>query len=69
MKRGPKYPRNRATRTQRIATAICDRLFTNGAGEKADRLVLELPGKRDGGGWSRGPAWDQIVTILVAEGL
>ena len=36
-----------------IAEAIADSLMTNGNEERAERLVLELPDGRDGGGWCR----------------
>jgi hypothetical protein len=49
---------------RQIAVEIVDFLFVNGAGQKADRLVLELPGKKDGGGWSKGPAIDRIEELL-----
>jgi hypothetical protein len=48
----------------KIAERITKRLFTNGHGETAERLVLELPGKRDGGGWCR-----EAVEALIAEEL
>lgn len=48
-----------------LAERIADRLFTNGIGEKADRLVLELPGKRDGGGWCKEAVRDQIEQMFL----
>lgn len=42
--------------TELQVDALLDWLFTNGAGDKADRLVLTQDlagGKRDLGGWSR----------------
>lgn len=47
-----------------IAEAITERLFTNGRGEKARRLVLELEDGQDGGGWGRRPAFEQIRDAL-----
>jgi hypothetical protein len=55
---------NSQIRHRRIAKRIVDRLFTNGAKEQAERLVLELHDKRDGGGWCRTAAADQIIAIL-----
>jgi len=48
----------------RLATQIVAALFTNGAGQKAERLVLELPNKTFGGGWSRAGATDQIAKTI-----
>ena len=48
----------------KIAQEIADDLFTNGFGEKASRLVLELADGRDGGGWGKKPAIDRIKDIL-----
>ena len=50
-----------------FAEKIADRLFTNGSGEKAERLVLELSSKRDGGGWSRSAVIDQINEVIGAN--
>lgn len=47
-----------------LAEAIAKRLFTNGAEQVAERLVLELPGGRDGGGWCQKAAEDQIEKVL-----
>lgn len=48
-----------------IAQCVED-LFTNGFGEKADRLVLTVDGKppRDLGGWGRGPVRDRMHSLL-----
>lgn len=34
-----------------LANKIARDIFTNGAKKRANRLVLELPGGRNGGGW------------------
>jgi hypothetical protein len=48
-----------------LAQAVAKRLFTNGSGEVADRLVLTVDKpRRDLGGWSRRPAVDQIEEVL-----
>ena len=47
-----------------LAEEIIKRLFTNGAGQKARRLVLELDDGREGGGWCATAARDQIVEAL-----
>jgi hypothetical protein len=39
---------------------ITDHLFTNGAGKKARRLVLEMEDGSNGGGWGREPVRDAI---------
>jgi len=43
---------------------ILNRLFSNGAGETAKRLVLKLENGRDGGGWCRNAVRDQIRDVL-----
>jgi hypothetical protein len=47
-----------------LAVRIADRLYTNGAGQVADRLMLELPGGSPGGGWAKEAATFQIELIL-----
>jgi hypothetical protein len=49
-----------------IVKQIVDCLFTSGRGDEATRLVLELPGKKDGGGWCRRAVEDQIDQVLTA---
>jgi hypothetical protein len=46
---------------------IVNRLFENGSGEKARRLVLELENGRDGGGWCKDAVRDQIRDVLQLE--
>lgn len=48
------------------AETIAAHLFTNIAGQVAERLVLELPDGREGGGWGLEPAIRQIEKILDA---
>lgn len=48
------------------AQKIADKLFTNGFGNVADRLVMELPGKGYGGGWCRKAVEDIIRDELSA---
>ena len=43
-----------------LVKAIVGKLFENGQGQQAMRLVLELPGKIDGGGWSKQSVADVI---------
>ena len=50
-----------------VARGIADRLFVNNSREMAERLVLELPGKRDGGGWCYSAVVDQIVAALYEK--
>lgn len=49
-----------------LARRIARRLFTNGAGQQAERLVLMVDGppKRDLGGWCMRAAVDEIVGVL-----
>lgn len=56
---------NSKTTPEALAAKIVERLFTNDAGEQAERLVLELPGGKNGGGWARDPAADQVYLILT----
>lgn len=48
------------------ADAIVEFLFTNGAGQQADRLVLTVdqPHTHDLGGWCRQSVHDAIVAVL-----
>lgn len=50
-----------------IALLIARDLFRNGQGQVAIRLVLELKGGRDGGGWCRGAVVDRVEAILMRE--
>ena len=57
------------SRTARsFARRIARSLFTNGAGQRAERLMLELPGGKDGGAWSERAAVDHIARVLQAKG-
>ncbi len=47
-----------------IARKIAGELFCNGYGQIAQRLVLELAGDADGGGWGRGQAEVVVQGIL-----
>ena len=48
----------------KVAAQIAEKLFTNGMGSKAQRLVLELPGGKDGGGWCKKAVIDVIDAAL-----
>lgn len=48
----------------RTARRIAHNLFTNGSGDHAKRLVMELSGDRGGGGWCEGAVVDQIRKAL-----
>ena len=48
-----------------IADDIADYLFTNGSGQKAKRLVLELDNGCDGGGWCKKAVVDVIRGMLT----
>jgi hypothetical protein len=55
-----------------LAERITDYLFTSGAGESAERLVLELRGRRNGGGWARSAAAsaiDRVIRQFVGKGI
>ena len=45
---------------QELSEQIAKHLFTDGSGERADRLVLELKNGHKGGGWSE---WAVILEI------
>jgi hypothetical protein len=60
----PVRRRETARRHRQIADAIVDRLFINGSGERAERLMLEWPLKNDLGGWCRSAVRDVIVAAL-----
>jgi len=49
----------------KLSEIIAERLFTNGAGHKAQRLVLEMENGSDGGGWCKKTVIDQIDRILT----
>ena len=51
--------------TKKIAQQIANQLFKNGRGEKAKRLVLELKGGLNGGGWCKSAVVDVIENCLV----
>ena len=49
----------------KLAELIADNLFTDGTGEKAERLVMRSDTKnRYGGGWSKAGAVNQIFKTL-----
>ncbi len=50
-----------------IALLIADDLFHNGQGQVAIRLVSQLAGGRDGGGWSQSAVEDRVEAILKRE--
>lgn len=54
---------------KRLAEQIADDLFTNGIGEKAQRLVLTVdkPKHLDLGGWGKAAMANHIFHILEAE--
>lgn len=50
-----------------LAKQIADDLFTNCFGEKAERLVLEIPGTNNGGAWSYDAVVARIVKLMVSK--
>lgn len=61
---------SRERNAQEIADELTEHLFTNGFGEKAQRLVLELPGGGNGGGWGKRPVRDILlahIQVLVSQ--
>jgi hypothetical protein len=49
---------------RQLACKIAEDLFTNGAGKRAQRLVLEMPDLRNGGGWI-----ESAVTSVIEKHL
>lgn len=49
-----------------LARKITTDLFTNGAGQPGNRLVLELSDKSDGGGWCSKAVFDRIGAMIHA---
>lgn len=50
--------------SDKLAKKITEQLFTSGAGQKAQRLVLEMPGGGDGGGWCEGAAEECVRSVI-----
>lgn len=48
-----------------LAMRVAKCLFTSGGGERAERLVLEMPMGKSGGGWAENCMADQIAKCLV----
>jgi hypothetical protein len=56
----------RETPEYKLAATIAADLFTNGSGQHARRLVLELDGRgMDGGGWSESAVANRICDALL----
>jgi hypothetical protein len=64
--RSADYPRKEVMNNRELACKIANDLFTNGAGKHAQRLVLEMPGLKDGGGWCESAVADMIEDHLEA---
>lgn len=52
---------------KKLAKQIAKSLFTNGFGERAQRLVLELPEGKNGGGWAEVAVVDVIAEHLAKQ--
>lgn len=52
---------------KRIAQRVADYLFINGAGQKAERLMLVSKFGRDYGGWCRQAVVDVVVREVASE--
>jgi GH18 family chitinase len=50
---------------QALAAEIAAALFTDGTGKRAKRLIMEIGGWRDCGGWSEAGAAQQIERVLA----
>ena len=55
---------------EQIAQKITDRLFVNGVGQHAERLLLvrDRPAKIELGGWCKQAVIDQILDVLSEQG-
>jgi len=53
------------TEAKKLAKEIAGKLFQNGAGQQARRLILELRDGKDGGGWSEKAVSDLIERHLL----
>lgn len=53
----------------KVIEQFVDSLFVNGAGERADRLVLTVDGppSRDLGGWCRSAIVDRLHAVLSGD--
>lgn len=60
-----KQPRKPTARE--AAERAAEALFTSGAGEKAEHLILDLAGHRNGGGWCQFAARDVIERAIKGE--
>lgn len=49
----------------KIAQKVADRLFKNGFGEKARRLVIEIDDEHTSGGWCKQVVVDHVAQILA----
>jgi hypothetical protein len=47
-----------------LAKAAANELFRNGSGQIASRLVMELPGGRNGGGYCHAAVVEVIAQVL-----
>ena len=54
--------RRREAEARRLARRIANDLFSDG-----ERLVIELPDKRMGGGWCRAAVIDRVAALLCAS--
>jgi len=62
---GKKFLRDEARITAReIAMQLADDLFTDGWGNKAQRLVMELASGKPGGGWCHAAVVDRLAKGL-----
>lgn len=58
-----KTPKKLSDRINRLLA----RLFTNGSGDEADRLVLMSKDGRDLGGWCKGAVRDAIIDHMIDD--
>jgi hypothetical protein len=56
-------------RDKQLAQKIVDEIMTNGAGQRADRLVLMTKENRDLGGWCERALCDRIAMVITGSRL
>jgi|GEM_PF-6449918 len=61
--------KSRMARRNQVAECIVDDIMTNGGNQRGERLMIVLPGGKDGGGWSRESLVARIANMLTKLGI
>jgi len=51
---------NNSSDVKKLAEEIANALFVNGAGQRAEKLILELPDRTDGGCWCK----NSVISVI-----